>query len=78
MPTVLRSGPYRFFFYSADGTEHPHIHVARDVAVAKFWLDPPRHDHSLGFRAAELRRIGRIIAEQETALMKAWHEYFSK
>jgi hypothetical protein len=27
MPTVLRSGPYRFFFYSADRGEPPHVHV---------------------------------------------------
>ena len=78
MPTVLRSGPYRFFFYSSDGNEPPHIHVARDDAVAKFWLDPLRHDHSLGFRAPELRRIESIIAGQKPALLKAWHEYFAK
>ncbi len=54
------------------------FYVARDDAVAKFWLDPLRHDHSLGFRPAELRRIGSIIAEQQAALLKAWHEYFAK
>jgi hypothetical protein len=45
---------------------------------AKFWLDPLRHDHSLGFRPAELRRIGSIIAEQQATLLKAGHEYFAK
>ncbi|MGH7393728.1 MAG: DUF4160 domain-containing protein, partial [Candidatus Rokuibacteriota bacterium] len=38
MPTVLRSGPYRFFFYSGDGGEPPHIHVEREDNTAKFWL----------------------------------------
>jgi hypothetical protein len=33
---------------------------------------------ALGFRPAELRRIGSIIAEQQAALLKAWHEYFAK
>jgi Domain of unknown function (DUF4160) len=42
MPTVLRVGPYRFFFYSGDGSEAPHVHVERDASVAKFWLDPVR------------------------------------
>lgn len=42
MPTVLRVGPYRFFFYSGDGGEPPHIHVERDQYVAKVWLDPVR------------------------------------
>src|SRR5690606_5154622 len=27
MPTVLRSGSYRFFFYSLENDEPPHIHV---------------------------------------------------
>jgi hypothetical protein len=27
VPTVLRVGPYRFFFYSNEGTEPPHVHV---------------------------------------------------
>ena len=40
MPTVLRRGPYRFFFYSSDRAEPPHVHVERDENLAKFWLDP--------------------------------------
>jgi hypothetical protein len=40
MPTVLRSGPYRFFFYAGDGSEPPHVHVERDDSEAKFWLGP--------------------------------------
>jgi hypothetical protein len=36
MPTVLRVGPYQFFFYSTDGKEPPHIHVERDDDVAKY------------------------------------------
>jgi hypothetical protein len=37
MPTILRIGPYRFFFYSADVVEPAHIHVQRDDNVAKLW-----------------------------------------
>ena len=76
MPTVVRSGPYRLFFYSSDGNEPPHVHVSRDDAIAKFWLDPLRHGQSLGFRPPELRRIRSIILEQRSTLLKAWHEYF--
>jgi len=42
MPTVMQSGGYRFFFYSADGAEPIHVHVQKDRAVAKFWLLPVR------------------------------------
>ena len=54
MPTVLRWGPYRAFFYSSEGGEPPHIHVRSGDAEAKFWL----HDLSMavnaGFPAALL------------------------
>jgi hypothetical protein len=42
MPTVLRAGPYRFFFYAGDRDEPLHIHVERDDHTAKFWLDQVR------------------------------------
>jgi hypothetical protein len=42
VPTVLRAGPYRFYFYSGDRDEPPHVHVARDANEAKFWLEPVR------------------------------------
>ena len=35
-PTVLRSGPYRFFFFASDRAEPVHFHVARDDKTAKF------------------------------------------
>lgn len=40
MPTVLKIGGYRFFFYSNEGNEPPHIHVEKSDSLAKFWLDP--------------------------------------
>jgi hypothetical protein len=40
MPTVLRVGPYRFYFYSHEPNESSHIHVDRDDKSAKFWVNP--------------------------------------
>ena len=77
MPTILRVGPYRFFFYSADGDEPPHVHVERDDSVAKFWIDPVRLDTSGGYRRAELRDIERLVAEHRRELMEAWHGFFA-
>jgi len=78
MPTVLRVGPYRFFFYSGDRGEPVHVHVERDQSVAKFWLAPVRLQTSGGFNAAELRRIQRVIEENEISLIEAWNEYFGE
>jgi hypothetical protein len=63
MPTVFRSGPYRFFFYSADGGEPPHVHVERDDKTAKFWLRPVRLQDSGGFSRVEISRVTRIVGE---------------
>ena len=42
LPTLLKEGPYRFFFYSNEGDprEPPHVHVTAGERVAKFWLEP--------------------------------------
>lgn len=76
MPTVLQSGPYRFFFYSGDREEPPHIHVERDSNIAKFWLDPVRLASSGGFRRPELGNIQRLIEENQQELMRSWDEFF--
>ena len=76
MPAVLREGPYRFFFYSADGAEPRHIHVVRDDRVAKFWLNPVRMQRSGGMRRSEIRRVQRMIEANRELLMDAWNDYF--
>lgn len=78
MPTIFRAGPYRFFFYSGDRIEPPHIHVERDDSVAKFWLDPVRLQKSGGFGATEIGRIQRIVVREQVHLIEAWDEYFGE
>jgi len=76
MPTAARVGPYRLYFYAADGTEPPHIHVRRDADMAKFWLTPPELAWNRGFRSSELRRLRGIIAARRDVLLEKWHGYF--
>lgn len=76
MPTAFEEGPYRFFFYSSDGREPQHVHVVRDNRVAKFWLRPIRLQKSGGLHQAELRRIQRIIEDNQTLLVEAWNDHF--
>jgi len=57
MPTILKVGPYRFFFYAGDKDEPKHIHVERDEKIAKFWLDPVRLQFSSGFSRMEIGKI---------------------
>jgi len=76
MPTVLRSGPYRFYFYSHEPNEPPHIHVDRDDLSAKFWLDPVQLASNFGFRANELRTIQSLVTGHREEFLEAWHEFF--
>jgi len=74
--TVFRSGPYRFFFYSADADEPPHVHADRDRETAKFWLEPVRLERSRGFGRVELGRIQALVEGNSDSLVRIWHEYF--
>lgn len=76
MPTVLRDGPYRFYFYAHEPNEPPHVHVDRDDASAKFWLNPVGLARNLGFPAHELRKIERIIHDNHQTLLEAWNDWF--
>jgi len=78
MPTVLRTGPYRFFFYASDRDEPPHVHVEREDDIAKFWLDPIRLQRSRGFNRIELRRIQHLIDDNHAQLLESWHGYFGR
>ena len=76
MPTVLRVGPLRFFFYSNEAGEAPHVHVQRDRALAKVWLAPVALASSTRFKGHELRRIERIVIEHAEQLLEAWNDFF--
>ncbi|MEG3155981.1 DUF4160 domain-containing protein [Sphingomonas sp. RB1R13] len=77
MPTVMRIGPFRFYFYSHEPNEPPHVHVDRGEATIKIWLEPVEVAKSRGFRAHEIRGIVEMIDEHRKRLSEAWHEYFS-
>jgi hypothetical protein len=76
MPTVMRSGPYRLYFFSHEPNELPHIHVDRDDRSAKFWVAPVELARNLGFSARELSLIERLIQDNQRSLREAWNEYF--
>ncbi len=76
MPTVIRIGAYRLFFYASDRGEPEHVHVERDENIAKFWLVPVRLENSGGFTRTELRRIQTVIEDHQKMLLEAWHGYF--
>jgi uncharacterized protein DUF4160 len=78
MPTILRSGALRFFFYSLENAEPPHIHVESGNAMAKYWLERVELARSRGFRASELTRLRATIIEHRHEFLEAWRPHFGK
>ena len=76
MPAVLRGGSYRFYFFSHELGEPPHVHVDRDDLSAKFWLEPVALARNVGFAPHELRRLISIVNEHQQELLERWHGYF--
>lgn len=78
MPTVLRIDGFRFSFYSGDGVEPPHVHVAKGDGAAKLWLEPVRIEYARGLNRTEVRRVREIAVEHEAYFIEQWHEYFGR
>ena len=76
MPTVLRWNGYRFYFFSNEGQEPPHIHVDRGENTVKFWLDPVEVARNIGFAARDLKVIERKVQEERENFIEAWNVYF--
>ena len=76
MPTILRIGAYRLFFYSNENGEPAHVHIQREKALAKFWLKPVTLASSVRFSAKELRDLQKMVEANRQLLIEAWNEYF--
>jgi hypothetical protein len=76
MPTVLRIGPYRFFFYANENGEPYHIHVQQDRMLAKFWLTPVSLARSTGFSPQDLSKLLSLVEGNQITFVEAWNEFF--
>ncbi|MGC8639396.1 MAG: Imm26 family immunity protein [Isosphaeraceae bacterium] len=75
MPTVLRIGRLRFFFFSNEGNESPHIHVKAAEDEAKFWLAPVALASNHGFNGSELTEIERLVEQHQLVFLEAGNEH---
>ena len=81
MPTVLSENGYRFFFFSNEGNplEPCHIHVRKNGALAKFWVNSKcTLAQNYGFTAKELNEISDIIDLNIVKIKEAWNGFFCK
>jgi len=46
--------------------------------IAKFWLEPVGLGSSTRFSPQELRKLERLMRENQARLLEAWHGYFNR
>lgn len=79
MPTVLRIRGYRFHFYSDEGLEPPHIHVAAADGECKFWIEPViKLARNRGLSPIDLRSIEKLIFDNKKYLLEKFYEFHKK
>ena len=76
MPTIDRWRGYRFYFYSHEPNEPPHVHVDGHGCTAKFWLQPVALASNIGFTAKELSDLLRQVRSCADRYIEAWHGHF--
>ena len=74
MPTLLRVEGFRFFFFSNEGQEPPHVHVSKGDGIAKLWLTPLQLAYARGLTPAELRRVRELTRDHVFDFLERWHE----
>lgn len=74
MPTLLKTYGLRFFFFSNEATDIPHIHVEKNNAYAKYCLSPVEHATSFAFSAKELSQIRALVQQHQPLFLAKWNE----
>ena len=76
MPTIKIIGGYRFFFFSNEGNEPPHVHIESGDNYAKFWIRPVKLARNYGFNSSELNQLRLLVFENQILLKEKWDDYF--
>jgi hypothetical protein len=76
MPTILRLEGHRFYFYSHEPNEPPHVHVDKGGCSIKIWLEPVALARNTGFRPPEISAITKMVIQHQLRLLKEWHGHF--
>jgi hypothetical protein len=79
MPTVMLLNGWRFFFYSNESNEPPHIHSMKGDKEAKYWLHSDSFDieEAFGYRLspADRRFLRQTIFTHFDYIMHEWNSF---
>jgi hypothetical protein len=78
MPTILRIEGLRFYFFSHEPNEPPHVHIDKAGSTMKVWLENLKVAKSRGFRGNGRNAILTHVEEHRAMMLEAWHEYFGQ
>lgn len=78
MPTLLDVEGFRFYFFSLERNEPPHVHVRKGGGKAKFWLSPVEMVYARGLTKPEIRRARELTEEHAEDFLKRWKEHFGR
>ncbi len=74
-PTVLRDGPYRFYFFSRE-EDRMHVHIESPDGELNVWLEPGievAQNHGIPER--EVTKILRIVKERHVEIEQRWRQH---
>ena len=76
-PTIFRSGPFRFYFFSRE-EPRMHVHVVGpDGREAKFWIEPEIElDVHYTLNQREVRSAQRLVQERVAEIRDSWRKHF--
>lgn len=75
MPTILVKDGFRFFFYSHEGNEPPHIHVIGKGGEMKVWLADLQISKIYNLSPKEQRIVLEIVAANAELFIKQWENF---
>lgn len=75
MPSILKIRGFRFHFYSDEGKEPPHIHIAYSDGECKYWLEPVKLAKNRGIKPNALRSIEKLVFENKEYLLGKYYEF---
>ncbi|HVY33987.1 MAG TPA: DUF4160 domain-containing protein [Caulobacteraceae bacterium] len=76
MPNVFWWNGHRFYFFSNERDEPPHVHVDKGGANTKIWLEDCTVALNRGFKSSEIKLITDKVDEQRLVILEKWHDHF--
>jgi hypothetical protein len=70
MPTILRQDGFRFFFYSREGNEPPHIQVVGHDGEMKVWLNTLTVAKVFNLSPKHQKQVMEIVSQNRDLLIQ--------